>query len=109
MPLKIPFELSVKELKEWMDTQKSFTLVDVREPDEHAFANIGGTLMPLNTIPQHLPELDPDADIVVYCRSGSRSGMAVEFLRRNGFERARNLQGGILAWSKEIDPTIRQY
>ncbi|HEX5316203.1 MAG TPA: rhodanese-like domain-containing protein [Candidatus Kapabacteria bacterium] len=109
MPLKIPFELSVKELKEWMDSGKEFTLVDVREADERAFANIGGTFIPLNTIPEHLSDLNPDTDIVVYCRSGGRSGMAVEFMRRNGLERARNLRGGILAWSKEIDPSVRQY
>ena len=109
MPLKIPFEVSVQELKEWMDSGKKFTLVDVREPDERNIATIGGTLIPLNSIPQHLRELDPDTDIVVYCRSGGRSGMAVEFMRRNGLERTRNLRGGILAWSKEIDPCVRQY
>ena len=109
MALKIPFEVSVQELKEWIDSGKMFTLVDVREPDERNIASIGGTLIPLNSIPQHLQELDPETDLVVYCRSGGRSGMAVEFMRRNGLERARNLRGGILAWSREIDPTIPQY
>lgn len=109
MPLKIPFEVSVQELKEWMDSGKDFTLVDVREPDERAIASIGGTLIPLNSIPDHLSELDPEKDLVVFCRSGARSGMAVEFMRRNGLERAQNLRGGILAWSKEIDPSVRQY
>ena len=109
MALKIPFEVSVQELKEWLDTGKEFSLIDVREPSERSVASIGGKLIPLNTIPQHLSELDPNLDIVVYCRSGGRSGMAVEFMRRNGFDRARNLRGGILAWSREIDPTVRQY
>ncbi len=109
MALKIPFEVSVQELKEWIDTGKAFTLLDVREPAERSIASIGGTLIPLKTLPEHLRELDPDSDIIVYCRSGGRSGMAVEFMRRNGLERARNLRGGILAWSREIDPTIRQY
>ncbi len=109
MALKIPFEVSVQELKEWIDSGKMFTLVDVREPDERNIASIGGRLIPLNSIPQHLQELDPETDLVVYCRSGGRSGMAVEFMRRNGLERARNLRGGILAWSREIDPTIPQY
>lgn len=92
-----------------MDTGKPFTLIDVREPDEREIASIGGVLVPLATIPVHLKDFDPESDLVVYCRSGARSGMAVEFMRRNGLERARNLRGGILAWSREIDPTIRQY
>lgn len=109
MALKIPFEVSVQELKEWMDSNKPFTLLDVRESDEREIASLGGTLVPLATLPEHLRDFDPDADIVVYCRSGARSGMAVEFMRRNGLERARNLRGGILAWSREIDPSVRQY
>ncbi len=109
MALKIPFEVSVQELKEWMDSGKPLTLIDVREPDERAIASIGGTLIPLAQIQIHLTEFEPESDIVVYCRSGARSGMAVEFMRRNGLERARNLRGGILAWSREIDPSVRQY
>lgn len=92
-----------------MDTGKPFTLIDVREPDEREIASIGGKLVPLATIPVHLKDLDPESDIIVYCRSGARSGMAVEFMRRNGLQRARNLRGGILAWSREIDPAVRQY
>ncbi|SRR5579884_2625401 len=109
MALSIPFEISVQELKEWRDSGKAFRLVDVREPDEFAFANLGGTLIPLNTLATHLQDFGPDEDIVVHCRSGGRSAMAVEFLRRNGLPRARNLRGGILAWSKEIDPAVPQY
>ena len=109
MALTIPFEISVQELKEWIDSGKKFSLIDVREPDEYAFANIGGKLIPLNSLPQHLSELDSEADIVVHCKLGGRSGMAVEFMRRNGLPKARNLRGGIIAWSKEIDPTIPQY
>ncbi len=109
MALTIPFEISVQELKEWMDSGREFVLVDVREPNEFATANIGGKLIPLNSVPQHLSELDPEADIVVHCKLGGRSGMAVEFMRRNGLPKARNLRGGIIAWSKEIDPTVPQY
>jgi rhodanese-related sulfurtransferase len=109
MPLKIPFEISVQELKEWMDSGKDFILVDVREPDEYATANIGGKLVPLNSVPEHLADFNPDSDIVVHCKLGGRSGMAVEFMRRNGLEKARNLRGGIIAWSREIDPSVPQY
>ena len=105
----IPFEISVQELKEWMDAGKDFVLIDVREPNEYAYANIGGKLVPLNSLPQHLADFDPAADIVVHCKLGGRSSMAVEFMRRNGLERARNLRGGIIAWSREIDRSVPQY
>ena len=109
MALDIPFEITVQELKQWQDDGKKFTLVDVREPAEYKTANIGGKLIPLNSLPEHLAELDPEADIVVHCKLGGRSGMAVEFMRRNGLPKARNLKGGIIAWSKEIDPKVPQY
>jgi adenylyltransferase/sulfurtransferase len=109
MALQIPFEISVQELKAWRDSGKDFKLLDVREPSEYQRSNIGGTLMPLNTLAVRLQDLDPEQDIVVHCKLGGRSGMAVEFLRRNGFPKARNLRGGIIAWSKEIDPSVPQY
>jgi rhodanese-related sulfurtransferase len=109
MALAIPFEISVQELKAWRDEGKDFVLVDVREPSEFATANIGGKLIPLNTLAEHLAEFDPEDEIVVHCKLGGRSGMAVEFMRRNGLPKARNLRGGIIAWSKEIDPTVPQY
>ena len=107
--MNIPFEITVQELKEWQDQGKEFLLIDVREPAEYQTANMGGKLIPLSTIAEHMNELDPEGDIVVHCHLGGRSGMAVEFLRRNGFLRARNLRGGIAAWSQQIDPTIPQY
>ncbi len=109
MSLEIPFDMTVQELKQWQDEKKKFVLVDVREPAEYKTANIGGKLIPLNSLPQHLAELDPEAEMVVHCKLGGRSGMAVEFLRRNGFPKARNLKGGIIAWSREIDPSVPQY
>ena len=109
MAFEIPFEISVQELKEWMDTGKDFVLIDVREPDEFAIANLGGKLIPLNSLSSHLAEFDPEAEIVVHCKVGGRSGMAVEFMRRNGLPKTRNLRGGIIAWSKEIDPKVPQY
>jgi rhodanese-related sulfurtransferase len=84
-------------------------LIDVREPNEYRFANIGGELIPLGTLPSTLQQLDPEEDVVVHCKMGGRSAMAVEFLRKNGFHKARNLQGGILAWSSRVDPTVPVY
>lgn len=105
----VPFDITVQELKEWRERSHPHRLIDVRQPNENTFANIGGELIPLNTLPQHVSELDPEEEIVVYCHMGGRSAMATEFLRRNGFPNARNLKGGITAWSKEIDPSIPTY
>ena len=67
------------------------------------------TDVPMREVPQRLAELPADATIVVACRSGSRSATVVQFLRRNGLERAVNLEGGILAWSHRIDPSVPRY
>ncbi len=104
-----PFEITVEELKEWKDSGKDFQLIDVREPSEFAVAQMGGTLIPLGTLPLHTSEIDPDREIVVHCKLGGRSSQATEFLRRNGFPNARNLKGGITAWSDKIDPTVPKY
>ena len=81
----------------------------MREPHEYQIANLDGYLIPLGQLPHRLGELDPDAEIVVHCRSGARSGRAVEMMRARGFTNARNLTGGVLAWIDEIDPTQRKY
>lgn len=92
------------------DGQKPFIL-DVRRPDEHEFVNIGGHLIQLDFLPERLNEIEDHKNetVVVYCRSGARSGRAVQFLQANGFDHATNLKGGILAWSAEIDSSLPQY
>ena len=107
--MAVPMEISVQELKAWKDEGKDFVLIDVREPSEFKTANMGGTLMPLSTLPARMPELDPEKTIVVHCHHGGRSAMAVQFLRKNGFNGATNLQGGINAWSRQIDPSVPTY
>lgn len=102
-------EISVYHLNKQMEMGERFNLLDVREPTEHKIANIGGILIPLGQLPSRLDELDRGADIVVYCHHGKRSGIAVEFLKRQGFNRVLNLTGGIEEWSKEIDPTVPRY
>lgn len=85
-------------------------LLDVREPGEHRIARLAGArLVPLATLPDAVASLDPDAELVVYCHHGVRSAAAVDFLRRNGIRRARNLAGGIDRWSREVDPEVRRY
>jgi sulfur-carrier protein adenylyltransferase/sulfurtransferase len=108
--MNIP-EITVIELKARMDEGRTPFLLDVRRPEELAIANLGGRLIPLAELPERLDELESlkDEEIVVYCRSGARSGQAVAFLHSVGFSNARNLKGGIIAWSREIDPSMQAY
>jgi sulfur-carrier protein adenylyltransferase/sulfurtransferase len=85
-------------------------LIDVREPHEWDIAHIpGARLIPLGNLPAAVPSLDRTRDIVVQCRSGARSGRAVRLLQAAGFTRVRNLAGGILRWSDDVDPTVQKY
>lgn len=103
-------EITVFDLKGRQDSDDAPFLLDVRQPEEREIAHIEGELIPLAELPQRLDELEPhrDDEIVVYCRSGARSARAVQFLRAQGFD-AVNLKGGILAWSRDIDPTMPTY
>lgn len=86
------------------------TLIDVREPYEWAIARLpDARLVPLETLPDVVHTLDPGAELIVYCHHGVRSANAVAWLRAQGFERARNLTGGIDRWSREVDPSTRRY
>ncbi len=102
-------QMSVKEYKQRRDAGEDLFLLDVREPFEYQIAQMGGHLIPLGEVPQRMGELDPTKEIVVQCKSGGRSQRAAEFLRKNGFEKVHNLAGGILAWSSEVDPSVRKY
>ena len=101
--------LTAKQLKARLDAKESFVLVDVREPWEHQTARIeGAKLIPLNTLPEKLGELPKDQEIVFMCKMGGRSLRACQFAEQQGY-RVTNLQGGILAWSAEVDPKVPQY
>jgi len=89
---------------------ESFDLIDVREPYEWAIARIDGArLIPLGQVPKSLSSLDKTREIVVMCRSGVRSADAVRFMQSQGFARVRNLAGGILRWSSDVDPRVPRY
>jgi adenylyltransferase/sulfurtransferase len=82
----------------------------VREPHETEICNLDGSvLIPVGDVPRRLAEIDRTRDLVVYCRSGVRSARAVQFLAGHGFERAVNLNGGILRWIDEVDPSQPKY
>jgi rhodanese-related sulfurtransferase len=102
--------ISVEDLKKKMDQGESFHLIDVREPAEHAQFNIGGTLIPLGRIQSmQIEELEElrDEEIILYCRSGNRSGQACLILDMLGFRNTNNLAGGMLAWQERILPLIK--
>ena len=85
-------------------------LVDVREPHEYEIARIpGATLIPLNSLPERLGDLDSSREIVLHCHLGQRSMRALEFLRQAGFRKLKNLKGGIDAWSKDVDRSVPRY
>lgn len=85
-------------------------LLDVREPFELQLASVEGALhIPMRHVPERLSELDPRARIVVMCHHGVRSAAVCGFLRSQGFEDVHNLEGGIDAWSSEVDPSVPLY
>jgi adenylyltransferase/sulfurtransferase len=103
-------EMSPHELKRRMDAGEPFELIDVREPFEYEIARIdGATLIPLGEIFERLDELSGEQPIVVHCHSGKRSAQAVGLLQQHGFTKVYNLEGGIDAWSDQIDPNVPKY
>lgn len=87
-----------------------FVLLDVREDHEVEICQIdGSTCIPLSSLADRFQELNATSEMVVYCRGGVRSQKAINFLRQQGFENLHNLEGGILAWAKDIDPSMPQY
>ena len=102
--------MSARELKRKMDAREAFELIDVREPFEYEIARIDGSkLIPLGEIAQRADELQREQMIVVHCHSGGRSAEGVRLLRQRGFTNVYNLEGGIDAWSDEIDPSVPKY
>ncbi len=103
-------ELSVYELKVMMDRQEDFQLIDVREEFEVEIASIGGELIPMKQVPQQLDKIAKDKKVVVYCRSGRRSAIAIDHIQQvTGHNNLFNLAGGILDWSDKIDRTKTKY
>lgn len=83
-------------------------LLDVREEEEVKASRIKGAVhISLSELPDRVNELDPAASWVVYCRSGGRSASAVKFLSKTGFKNVRNLDGGLMGYSRDVDPSIR--
>lgn len=103
-------EITVQELKALRDSKADFQLIDVREPHEYDFCNLGGELIPQAEIPDNVNKISRDKQVILHCRSGGRSGNMVQWLEKNhGFANLYNLKGGILAWADQIDPSVPKY
>jgi rhodanese-related sulfurtransferase len=108
----VPLEIDVLSVKQMLDRQEKFILLDCREADEVATARIAGSVhIPLREIPARLAELEPGKDgrIVVHCHHGGRSQRVTHFLRQQGFSQAQNMSGGIDAWSEQVDSSVPRY
>jgi adenylyltransferase/sulfurtransferase len=94
-----------------MDSGADIQLIDVRQPDEYAFASIGGAkLIPLGEITSRMDELDEAKETVIHCKAGGRSAQAIDLLEKNGYKGdLKNLAGGITAWSNDVDPQVPKY
>ena len=103
-------EIGVTELKSSLDGGEEIFLLDVREPHEYEICRLDNSVMiPLGQLPARVGELNPDSNIVVYCRSGARSMKAVKFLSEAGFGTVRNLLGGVLSWADKVDQNMPKY
>jgi len=105
-------EIGVQDLKEKLEAGERVAVLDVREPHEYEVANLeaqGAKLIPLGELPERLAELNQNDEIAVHCKTGGRSARAVKILQNAGFGNVYNVEGGITAWSEEIDPSIPKY
>jgi molybdopterin/thiamine biosynthesis adenylyltransferase/rhodanese-related sulfurtransferase len=103
-------EITPLELKALIDEGQQPFILDVRNPEEIAICRLAGsTVIPLPELTNRLGELDPTRPMVVHCKSGVRSAKAIALLQAAGFSKMRNLKGGILAWIKDVDPSLPNY
>jgi rhodanese-related sulfurtransferase len=97
-------QISPVALREKMNLNQSFQLIDVREPAEHESYNIGGELIPLGEIMDRIKVIQTDRPVIIYCKMGIRSQIAIQRLQEKfGFPNLYNLQGGIERWKREIE------
>jgi len=106
-----PDEVTVQDMKKALDDPKlGIKVVDVRETFEHEIARIDGVpLLPMSELRQRFTELDPNTQYYLFCKVGARSHQAMEFLRQQGFKYVKNVKGGIVAWSDEVDRNVPRY
>ena len=100
-------EITAQQLHEKIISKADFQLIDVREEYEYEAANLGGELIPMGQVFNDVARINRDKDVVVYCRSGNRSGVIInELEKRFGFTNLYNLKGGIMAYAREVDNSL---
>jgi adenylyltransferase/sulfurtransferase len=103
-------EIDVHQLKARMEKEEPFVLLDVREHDEVEICKLSDSIViPLGELPDRLSELDKDSEVIIHCKAGGRSAKALAILNEAGFTDACHVQGGINAWSLEIDSDVAHY
>jgi rhodanese-related sulfurtransferase len=102
-------EITPTELKQRLDKGDDIQIVDVREDNEVAVGRIPNSIhIPLGQMLNRMNEIDPNRETVVHCKMGGRSARAIEALQRSGFQgKLMNLKGGIIDWSKDVDPSVK--
>lgn len=109
-PAAVGDAITPQELKALLDRGQAPRILDVRNPEEIAICRIAGsTVIPLPELGGRLAELDRSEELIVHCKSGVRSAKAIVLMREAGFTRLKNLSGGILAWIKDVDPSLPTY
>lgn len=98
------------QLKEMMDKNDDFVIIDVREPDEIEICSLGGINIPLGLIDKNTDKIPTDKPAIFLCRSGKRSFMAISFLQQEySFDNLFNLNGGITAYARDVDESLTLY
>ena len=107
---RVVVEVTPTEVQQELEEGRDLVILDVRNPYEIDICRIEGSLViPLPELGERVDELDRDQEMVVHCKSGARSARAIQELQEHGFSRLRNLHGGILAWARDVDPSLPTY
>ena len=102
--------ISVQELKKMIDKNEEFQLIDIRESHEVQVCEIGGEHIPMGEVMSNLERIRKDIPVIIHCRSGKRALAIAEALEKmRGYTNLSNLEGGIIAWAKEIDTSLEIY
>jgi len=108
--ISVEWDIAANDLSERMANGQPLRLIDVREPHELEISYIDGAEpIPLGSLASRMSELDSADEIVLFCKTGGRSMRALELLHGAGFRKLKNLQGGINAWARDVDPTQPLY
>ena len=94
--------ITPNELRRKLSNKEDIVLIDVREPFEHDEFNIGGTLIPIKNLTEHLANIDKTKPVILYCQKGIRSVIAIQRLQQKfGYDNLINLSGGMDAWKRD--------